>query len=1715
MRDQAANGVDGERGTFGTAPTDGGDGTDGQAATAIADALGESNSATAVGGQGGRGGTGGGATRFSGADGADGGNGGNGADATATAHTSGAAEARAAAFGGRGGTVGSGGFGSPPGTNGLRGAQGGRGGNATAAATGENEFSSDSPEPNLDVTATASAQLGSLGQVAAGTGGDAAAEATGTATGEGSASARHVVQATANAGGGQFLADDGDAQATATGSTSFGRLNVEAEAIARDFSSFGSDGPGLGGDANAHASGMHSGAGTLIVDALAEVGTSGSDTGTGSASAEGIATAGADVEVTATLRSAGSIELRDAVSGSTSGRLSLTQQVWANTSSSSGNLLSGNVVTSLNATNAGGGDLDVEVRAFGGRPQVEGEIGGSATIESVTATGARDVIVDVDVGAGQNAAAFVGPVFGESTGGGDVEVEVSMRTETAGPLRVENLANGATTGTLTLNQHVESGALSFDANGNREALESVAQHTASSEQLTLWNSVSGWNAVAETDAENEAGSIEVFTRAAGTRAFESGSKGGDAAMNSRGRSQGDGNDVTVGRGIFSGRQDAIGGDGARAFGSADGGEGGRADGQAEAIAEGDSVVRLTNFTQGGDGGGFQRDSGDGVGGRGGDATTNGFARNAGPSAVSLELSATGGEGGRGYGEGRRSGEGGAATASARGESTGGADVSIRATARGGQGGDAGVTNELAGKGGDATVHNLGGATSGTLSITASAATGWPGGETDGRFRRQGESGVARLDIDVENEGGGALELVGSVSANYGGTVIVDSMRGTSSTGADVLVDLSVGASGGSFGAEPIGDADPIRIENLVEGETTGVLQLRQSVSAGTESGPITNSLRRNGDHQGLSVESDLYSSSAGAAESIASATNGSGWATAHAGSTAEGHRSISTADARGTGEGEIRATSESEFVRPRLDTAPVEASSQSTALSEGGGRTIAYADATNTYEGSVSAIADARNAGAGEVTSTARVEVDSSIATEDITVLATGHSTGGGDVLVTADVTRARSDENTNTILRDAVSGSTSGRLTLAHEILSRSGDIETELVAENLGGGDLALVIDADSQRVFEGFNSGPSEGGDIVLGDVIGRSENGRDVEINITATGNHLRRESLDDSSQPSRILGVSNGGAVTVSTSLSVGTDYTFTPQGGQSFGADGNSIDLENIVEGETSGALTLHQAASAGNAVGVEFRDNEVIEFIGGVGGSARSALTRDGDFSSLDLSVKAIGGRGGYIRTFGAPGTGGDGGDALAEVDATNQGGEVRANGTALGGYGGGGPASNGNGGAAGVDLRGQSAGDGNSVIVGSPTATVDDQPVGAVGGNGAGPSYFSDGPMPNGRSGDGGQATSDSVGIATGNSAVDVYARATGGRGGDGSRYEPSTSDGGHGGNALADAQAAGAGSERVRAFAFARGGDAGSNIGASNAGGANATSRASGLGLVEASSHASGGTINRSGASSANTVARAEAIGATAIAESTASTGRGGPVRASIGVRREATGFSNTAALAIGRHDAEIPDLSAGDPQGFARITSAPTQQGIENARVRHAALDALLSEPRPTPRVEALAHWSAAGDPDDPAGSAESALQLVRLDITFEPDPINREVLLAVFEESSAQGGFETLRFWLERNGEAFGTEQTFQTLEEANTFFADLIGLGNAIKLPNRFDDPNDDSSPATVSAFFEALTRPGQTVAFGIAALVVPEPGTAVLIGLGLMAMAGRGARRR
>ena len=378
-------------------------------------------------------------------------------------------------------------------------------------------------------------------------------------------------------------------------------------------------------------------------------------------------------------------------------------------------------------------------------------------------------------------------------------------------------------------------------------------------------------------------------------------------------------------------------------------------------------------------------------------------------------------------------------------------------------------------------------------------------------------------------------------------------------------------------------------------------------------------------------------------------------------------------------------------------------------------------------------------------------------------------------------------------------------------------GDANSESHGEALGEGAV---------RVFDrasGGNGADDGDGGAATSSATGRNAGSRSVEVSARAVGGRggtvasiggTERGGNGGAAQLGLVYGASTGGGDVTVLGEAYGGDggggdlQTDRPPG------DGASVQLHNAVDGDTSGRLFLKQYAGGGR-VGYP-----------GLGqyGATSSVLEVTKSAALLDITARAFGSHGG---------------EAIATGE--NLAGAVSVHGHADGG--GGGIALEGDGELGGdvvMRARGISHGDEHAVMV----TPICPDCVTASGGSG-GRTYDDSGVHPGGN---GGEADSESVGTALGNSSVLVVDRAEGGSGGEG---RGDLGAPGTGGIARSSALGVGAGTALVQASASAVGGRGGRNDisisspGFDGRGGeAIASSTARGLGEVAALATAEGG-------------------------------------------------------------------------------------------------------------------------------------------------------------------------------------------------------------------------------------------------------------------------------
>jgi len=1659
-----------------TFPTAGGDGGDGGDATALADAADLENEATAFGGDGGRGGLGG-ESILSGLPGAPGGTGGNGGDANATALVTDGVNASSHAEGGIAGGGGNGGPAPFPTPRGEQGEGGAFGGSATARST----LSTDgalAPSSSFSVTSTAVG--GGWGQEQ---GGNALAISEGRLTsGDLGGLSIH-----SQAIGGRAVEGGigGDATAESFGESDGGGLTVRATATGGRLES-GRSVESFGGDATARAHGEYSGStGSLFVEATASgdgIAREASTPGTAVVSVEaiGIASGGADVTVRARANGTNGEAIRDAVSGSTAGDLRLEQTV----SGSDGNSTreAGDVLTSLDAMNAGGGNLTARVLALGGDGEESTDLAGRAVIESVHATGAQDVSVRAEARSGegrfeigQGNPATIGSVVGRSTGGGTVVVEAiadSTRANGERSVALDNVVDGETSGRLEMTQSA------IAAGGIGVSSRSETSHA--SEHVDVLIEARGGVADARGIVTNSAGGIDLTVSATSGLLNRNATAPRDTQSVAEATTQGDGHAIRIGSAVD---RSASGGRGLFGGVNALSSRGGDALSRSVGTAEGDSEVTVYDFAQAGAGGGASVFTpGVGNGGRGGDARSSVSVSNAGSSDVEGSGHAIGGAGGLGRGDGSSSGDGGDAFVSGTGTSLGGGDVVLELTAQGGDGGDGdSSTGVAAGRGGDVGVESLSGSTAGELTFDIDLIGG-RGGEIGTGQRARG--GDVEVDLDVANTGGGALDLSVNARTYDEGEVILTGLRGSSTSGADVSVTAGISlndVSGGEYA-----------VSNFVDGETSGSLELVQGVFAGGAD-RVVSELSRASTGEVLMLESraSARDASEAYARGAAEVVDGSGEATATASGTRV-ERVLAEADSRATGAGD--ATARSNTLLTTNDASQLStAQSRAYAIS---GRAWAESDAEVYDAGSAALSAHAENAGVGDVT--ARSELITRGAGGGTYELeARGVSSGGADVFVSTTLRRRDVGGDAHSELHNTVSGSTAGNLSLSQQIFSDRGPIETSLVAENEGGGALELYVGGLVYRPEPGsFPSPPPGPRNIEIGPAIGSSDSGAAVSVGVGATGESVSRRVNEDGTM-APIRGTSNGGDAEVGASVAVWGVLDAEISDEVAIGGAGRSVEMDGWVEAETTGRIQLEQTASAAHGAGVGgfFTTTPAV---GGAGGDATSRIEQTGSSESIHVESTTNAGAGGTARSQSAA-TGGRGGIADSSAVTVNRSGEAVALSSAFGGRGGS-ATTTGVGGAARSTAYAKSIGDDHRVQVGrgpeeSPGRI---RPTGAVGGD-AGSIFRARDPSI--VAGAGGDASSTSMGRAAGDSEVDVYDRATGGTGGQGtsSRFRE-VGIGGRGGSAESAAVAQGSGLSRVSARSDAIGGNGGVMAdGVGRGGDASASARARGFGAVFASSSAIGGVVQGAGGIGGDATALSIANGGFGSAEAVAVHSAEFGERLGATVERDVVGISRVSAHAT------RAALATGRPKtvdGYASIWSSPSDADIAQATGLHAELAAFVQSDERADIV-AMGEWGAR------AGDEGAVNQRVELDITLQQNQRLDPISIAIFETSVLGDGFGSLAFSVEVGGEQVGETNLFDDLASARAFFASMFSIGDAFAdSPDRFGAFSDG-----LKLIFDVVVEGREGIHLGFAAVVIPEPSTGLLIGFGLLWLSRRARR--
>ncbi|MCB9722641.1 MAG: hypothetical protein H6748_01185 [Spirochaetaceae bacterium] len=568
----------------------------------------------------------------------------------------------------------------------------------------------------------------------------------------------------------------------------------------------------------------------------------------------------------------------------------------------------------------------------------------------------------------------------------------------------------------------------------------------------------------------------------------------------------------------------------------------------------------------------------------------------------------------------------------------------------------------------------------------------------------------------------------------------------------------------------------------------------------------------------------------------------------------------------------------------------------------------------------------------------------------------------------------------------------------------------------------------------------------------------------------------------------------------------------TDGSGGSGGRGGDATASATTIGASENGYTVATAIAGVGGQGGEAAFDGGGVGGDGGRGGDANAHATSDSNGPTAYSLVRASGGTGGTASGTGA--RTGDGGDATAS-GAGHSADYTRVNLTATGGAGGSGS-------------QGADSGDGGDAFIGADAATASvSDPTGSIlieqgatGGRGGNSSPVGEGP---GAGGHGGDGRVDFGGSSFDAGMLSVRLDSSGGYGGNGSTA-------GRGGQATTLGSVASTGEVSLHATAY--GGPSGSAADGSRTSGGN--------GRVEASAHSISGdatttAIARGGVGSAGGDASARGIATTegsqaASAGATATAGASGGVahasaEARHGVALDPATLTPGAldlvvveAVATGTGGAGAVDALASsviETQGghWLRATSraaAPIQGGgpiIAAARIGSASIP-----PGPFATGNAVAEIQTAQTPE--TGLARIAFDLSApsdaLDIALEAEAslsgIPIEALGAIHLDFGSliltESGFEALDFAIEQAGATL-LDRTFSDGTMASMFFSSPLDLGGL-----------DPSAPADLRFVFSVRGAGSETRAavwLEVSYSVIPEPGTGVLLLVGLTMLARRG----
>ncbi len=1170
----------------------------------------------------------------------------------------------------------------------------------------------------------------------------------------------------------------------------------------------------------------------------------------------------------------------------------------------------------------------------------------------------------------------------------------------------------------------------------------------------------------------------------------------------------------------------------------DGGPGGDGD-QAVAISDSLDPSNSASATggDGGDGGGVVQTFGAvtenaGSGGAGGDAAA--YASVDAVDAASATASALGGSGGSGGypspgtslaphgapGDGARGGDA-TATANAVSDSS---SATVSASASGGDGGAASIANDnstipytyysaVGGDGGTAHVAATSRGT-GAVSVDASAiggdgglgATAGAAGGIDVGAVSGISDGAGTVIVSLSATGGaGGSSGIGESNADGADVFLLDSVWGET-TGSLRLVQRATGGNAGGAGAFPSyasalpaagGDASSAlsRVANasmleVVLSATGGSGSL---LSAGAAPGGSA-SISGDGSNDAGSVSIGGIARGGGGGGTGA---GGAASASFHASSVGDGHAvsigTVSGGTAAVGGDGDLLAArsapgsyglggdatsssvgeafGESDVVV--IDTAiggdggsvsgPVsgsghdgskggDASSSARAITHGGAsaRAESYALGGDGGEGGNDGAGQGTNLGGASGSARAQAYASSDYGAVSVRVSQRAGATGGGP---------GGAPPALDSVLEDAADGDTLGTLSLQQSAYgganypsgsygtgasSAAGAAVSRLSKDRFAGGDLDLYASA------QGGYSQTGAGGSGSV-DVVGVDRSGARLTVGALALGGI---GGTDAGEASLRASGRSYAGGDVIVSGMAHGGD-----------GRTGAAVHLLDAVSGDTSGVLSLEQNAYGGRG--------------SIVGGGATSRLTHDGDSTSIDVSVLALGDGRSSVTCCGtlsgvllaAPTA-----DAFARV--RNHSGSVAVRAEAEGGAGSNHVGLSSTEFAAGADADsealGETDGDGHAVNVVAVSQ----------GGRGSSPiSSLVDGHA-------GGDASTTSRGTAFGDSSVDVRASAGGGDGGSVS----SNRAGGLGGDAVASAIAEGAGASRVFALATASAGSTGSRYNypyspPSSKGAAAATASATGL---------------------RNAASRAEALSEENMSATSRATLVGGHVR-NVEVLR------NASAQTYGYHAYTAVESSFGETltlqQALAKTSTGVDQQSSLAFGLPDEAAGAtwIASDPRIQAAVanqgELLGLGLIAG-----SSFVRHSSSVISFAIDTSSLASDESLFFGMLGVDSTGLGFSALRVQLEAGGNTL-FDESFGDVAAANASLDDLI-------VPTSVDGSSGNTLVELlirIDLEFAPYNLSSDTAKLGFAVFAgspVPEPSRLVLLASLVVACAVARARR-